>query len=253
MTIKQPDLQQIPALRVLWKEAFGDTDAFLDTFWNTAFSADRCRCVTVDDCLAAALYWFDCEHMGNRLAYIYAVATGREYQGRGVCRALIEDTHDHLTARGYRGVVLVPGNEALFAMYAGMGYGSGMQILEFSCAAAGNAVAVQSVDAKTYGRLRRAMLPENAVIQEGENLDFLQSQAELYAGTDFLLAARREGDTLEGIELLGNKGAASGILRALGCAYGMFRMPGTGKPFAMYRALGAGDTPAPAYFGIAFD
>lgn len=253
MTIKQPDLQRIPALRALWQEAFGDTDAFLDTFWNTAFSADRCRCVTVDDGLAAALYWFDCECMGNRLAYIYAVATGREYRGRGICRALMEDTHDHLTALGYRGAVLVPGSEALFSMYAGMGYGSGMQIREFSCAAAENAVAVQSVDAKTYGRLRRAMLPENAVIQEGENLDFLQTQAELYVGTDFLLAVRREGDTLEGIELLGNGDAAPGILKALDCKSGVFRMPGEGKPFAMYHALGTCGLPAPAYFGIAFD
>ena len=253
MTIKQPELQQIPEMRMLWKEAFGDSDAFLDTFWRTAFSADRCRCVMVDDRLAAALYWFDCEYMGNRLAYIYAVATGREYRGRGICHALMEDTHDHLAALGYRGTVLVPGSKALFDMYAGMGYGGMMQLREISCAAAEKAVALQPVDAKTYGRLRRAMLPGNAVIQEKENLDFLQTQAELYAGQDFLLAARREGDALLGIELLGNKGAAPEILRTLGYGHGVFRMPGEGKPFAMYRELGAGDTPAPAYFGIAFD
>lgn len=253
MTIKSPKPQQVSELRMLWKEAFGDTDAFLDTFWKTAFSADRCRCVMVGDCLAAALYWFDCEYMDDRIAYIYAVATAGKYRGRGICRALMEDTHDHLAALGYRGAVLVPGSEALFSMYAGMGYGNRIQIREFSCEAIEKAVAAQSVDAKTYGRLRRAMLPENAVIQEKENLYFLQTQAEFYAGSDFLLAARREGDTLHGIELLGNEDAAPGILKALDCKSGVFRMPGKGKPFAMYRELGAGDTPMPAYFGIAFD
>jgi hypothetical protein len=78
MNINAPTLDLIPALRGLWKEAFGDSDDFLDMFWRTAFSYDRCRCVTVDGEVAAALYWFDCECRGERVAYIYAVATAKK-------------------------------------------------------------------------------------------------------------------------------------------------------------------------------
>ncbi len=253
MNIDCPETSQIPALRALWQEAFGDTDEFLDTFWEKAFCVDRCRCVTVDHTLAAALYWFDCEYLGEKIAYLYAVATAKALRGKGICRTLMENTHAHLVALGYQGAVLVPGSEALFSMYRNMGYENCGQIREFTCAAAEDHIYLQSIDPVQYGVLRRTLLPQNAVVQEGENLDFLQSQAAFYAGADFLLAARREGNVLQGIELLGNAAAAPGILRTLGCESGTFRMPGEGRPFAMYYRLGTYDLPAPEYFGIAFD
>ena len=65
MIINAPDSAQIPALRRLWQQAFGDSEQFLDIFFETAYSPDRCRCVIVDDQLAAALYWFDCGYQGE--------------------------------------------------------------------------------------------------------------------------------------------------------------------------------------------
>ena len=56
MRIDHPREADFAARRQLWKEAFGDTDAFLDLFEETAFSADRCLCLTEGDTLAAALY-----------------------------------------------------------------------------------------------------------------------------------------------------------------------------------------------------
>ena len=38
MIIKAPQVSNIPALRALWKDAFGDTDTVLDAFFQTAFS-----------------------------------------------------------------------------------------------------------------------------------------------------------------------------------------------------------------------
>jgi hypothetical protein len=60
----------------------------------------------------------------------------------------------------------------------------------------------------------------------------------------------RDGEKLLGLELLGNTDAAPGIVAALGCKEGRFRIPG-GTPFAMYRPLS--DISAPTYFGLAFD
>ena len=69
MTIDMPKAEQISGLRQLWKEAFGDSDAFLDSFFAIAFSPERCRCVTEDGRPVAALYWFDCGYQGENLAY----------------------------------------------------------------------------------------------------------------------------------------------------------------------------------------
>ena len=114
MIIDRPQKGQIADLRALWKEAFGDSDSFLDVFFTTAYSPERCRCVTVDGEAVSALYWFDCEYSGERIAYLYAVATAENHRGHGYCQALLDDTHRHLSALGYEGVILSPGSDNAF-------------------------------------------------------------------------------------------------------------------------------------------
>ncbi len=241
-----------PQLKALWKEAFGDTDAWIDSFMVTAFSPDRCRYMEQNGTIAAALYWFDCSCRGQKLAYIYAVATAKAHRGKGLCRSLMEDTRDHLAASGYDGVVLVPGSDGLRAMYEKMGYRTCTGISQVNCRAGSEKAALTPVDDETYGALRRQFLPEGGVLQEGENLCFLASYARLYRGKDFLLAAYVEDNTVHGIELLGNAAAAPGIVAALGADRGQFRAAGEEVPFAMFLPL-AEHCPIPTYFGIAFD
>lgn len=251
MTIDQPALQQLPQLRSLWQQAFGDTDAFLDAFFATGFSPARCRCLSIDGKLAAALYWFDCTWEGKRLAYLYAVATEEAFQGRGACRALMENTHSHLQKAGYAGTILVPGSKELFCLYEKLGYRTCSHIREFTCAA-GTPVPLRPVDLEEYAALRRQFLPTGGVVQEGKTLAFLQTYTRFYAGENFVLAATLESDILVCAELLGAPESAPGILAALGAAEGRFRTPGAEKPFAMYRPL-TSDTRPPAYFGLALD
>jgi len=251
MIIDAPRPGSVEMLRMLWKEAFGDSDAFLDAFFSTAFRPEYCRCVFVENVPVAVLYWFNCTCRGKKLAYIYAVATSEKHRGQGLCRSLVQDTHACLKVQGYSGAVLVPGDSGLAVMYRTMGYEQLCQVREFDCCA-GVPVPVRRVDAGEYAVLRRQLLPADSVVQEGANLEFLQSFAQLYAGDGFLLAAQRQGDTLTGMELLGDVAAAPGILTALGCTEGHFRTPGAEKNFAMYHSLDS-NVPAPAYFGLAFD
>jgi predicted N-acetyltransferase YhbS len=247
MRADYPTPEQLPALRRLWVEAFEDDDAFLDGFYNTGFSSDRCRCICIDGQVAAALYWFDCRCRGAAMAYIYAVATAKAFRGQGLCRALMADTHRHLQNLGYAGCILVPGEPELFSMYETMGYTpfSGMDAI--TCEA-GEGVFLQEVSPEEYGRLRQTYLPRDGVLQDG--IAFLATYAALCAGNDFIAACIDCGSTLFAAELLGNTDAAPGIVAALGKAQGTFRVPGTGK-FAMYHPLT--DTPAPGWFGLAFD
>ncbi len=253
MTIDMPLPSQIPQLRDLWKEAFGDTETYLDTFFRSAFNAERCRCLLTDGKINAALYWFDCTCRGARIAYLYAVATAKAYRGQGLCRRLMEDTHRHLLSRGYDGVLLVPGSASLFSFYERMGYRTCSHIEEFRCGAAAEPLPLKQIGKEEFAALRREMLPVGGVIQEGENLDFLLTQAELYAGDGFLFAAAREENSVYSPEFLGDISAAPGIVCALGCTDGVFRIPGADRPFAMYFPLGSNHAEPPAYFGFAFD
>ena len=249
MHIDHPSADQIPALRSLWKEAFDDEDFFLDAFFENAYAPSRCRCVTENGALAAALYWFDCTWQDKKVAYLYAVATAKACRGKGLCRALMEDTHALLKASGYAGTVLVPGTKKLFSLYGKMGYTS-LNCADTVTCTPTKPVYVQKIDTAEYDKLRRAFLSKNDIILGVESNRFLSSVWQLYAGNRWVLAAFDNGKTLVGMEFLGDTSALPGILAALGNQKGTFRIPGE-KPFAMYLPLL--DPGIPDYFGLAFD
>lgn len=238
-------------LRQLWKQAFGDTDAFLDSFFAFGFSPDRCRQLSVDGKVVSALYWFDCSFNGKKIAYLYAVATDKAFRDRGLCRLLMEDTHRHLQSLGYAGALLVPVSEKLFCFYEKLGYRTCSAVNEFTCEATGT-VELSHITGEDYCVLRQQYLPAGSVDPGGSMVAFLKAQYFFYAGKDFVLCAASEGDTLIVAELLGNTSAAPGIVAMMGKKQGRFRAPGDSKPFAMYRSL-AYEADMPSYFALALD
>ena len=235
----------------LWREAFGDPEGFIEGFFQKGFSRSRCRCVYEDGHLAAALYWFDCRWKEKKLAYIYGVATAKALRGRGLCRDLMEDTHRHLQTLGYDGAVLVPAGEGLFAMYEKMGY-RGFSPMETREVFPHGLCATEQISPERYAALRQCRLPENGIVQQGDTLCFLATYAGFYTAGDALFCAAREGNTLYFQEFFGQTETLPGITAALGGGKGVVRLPGGGKPFAMYRSF-TEDKAMPGYFGIALD
>ena len=241
----------IPKLRRLWKLAFGDTDEFLDVFFSTAYGPDRCRCIREGDGVVAALYWLDMDLEGQKFAYIYAVATDPVCRGKGLCRNLMEDTAQVLTARGYDGAILVPQEEGLRAMYARMGYLPATTIGEEICAASAPC-AVTEISPEEYAARRIPLLPAGSILPGPEALRFLAKLARFYAGEGFLAAVSREQEHLRILEYLGDRDIAPALVAALGATEATLRCPGKEKEFAMYRPL----TPSckkPEYYPFAFD
>lgn len=245
-----PKESHIPGLRALWKEAFGDTDAFLDSFFSTGFSMYRCMCIREGNRPLAALYWFDCHWQDKRLAYVYAVATAKSHRGQGLCHKLMEATHRLLLQLGYSGVVLVPAKQALFGFYEKMGYGCFGGITQWD-ATAGKPLALKRLDYKQYCAVRDRYLTDGAVLQNGATMRFLSTYTHFYQGEDFLVCGAQEDGKWMAYELLGNTDAAPGILGALQLESGTFRCPGS-TPFAMYLSL-TQDKQTPDYFAFALD
>ena len=252
MTFKHPEAEETAQLLRLWKSVFGEYDGFWELFLDTAFLPDHCRCVTEDGQVTAGLYWFDCGCGDDKIAYVYAVVTNPDHRGKGLCRKLMTDVHTLLKIRGYASVMLVPADAGLREMYRKLGYDDCTSVSTIACTAGGTAAEICSIGIEEYAALRRNFLPEGSVLQEGIQLPFLAAQAQLFAGRNFLLAAWLEGDTLHGMELLGDLHAAPGILRALGCSNGVFQVPGQDKPFAMICKL-TENAVTPGYFGFSFD
>ena len=251
MRSDHPTEKDIPGLRALWHQAFGDTPAFLDGFFAAAFAPRRCLCIREGNQVIAALYWFDCTLDGRKIAYLYAVATEKAHRGQGLCKALLAETLAHLPTQGYCGTLLSPANEALFPMYEKMGFREALTLREFTALAGGQPIPLTPLNPEDYACLRREALPAGGVVQEEENLAFLSQYAAFYRAEGCLFAATQEDGHLFCMEFFGEERAIPGILTALNADSGTFRTPGNEKPFALYASLDG--TAAPSYFGLAFD
>lgn len=252
MIVDYPAPAQAPMLRALWKEAFADTDDFLNTFFHTGFHPRRCRCITEDGAVAAALYWFEATCRGQRFAYVYAVATAKSRRGQGLFSALLADTKRLLTDIGFDGILLVPETEALGRMYEKFGFFPCTSIWEQTVEAGAQKLPVRQISVDAYALLRRQMLPEDAVVQEGEILPLLAAQYHFWAGEGFLALGQFDDGKLICREFLGDERAMPGLLRTLEVRCGHFRTPGTQRPFAWLLPLQP-HCMRPAYFGLALD
>ncbi len=262
MNIKHPDLADIPSLRALWREAFGDTEEYLDTFFRLAFDPSRCLCIEAGK---AACHWLPCSCRGQKIAYLYAVATAKDSRGQGLCRALLTQAQAVLCAQGFAGILLVPQKESLRPMYRKLGFQNATQISEFSttaplqreeerppCARGAVSGADWGVVTPTaYAQARVALLPEGSAVEGPEFFAFLASQISFYRMGDNLFACAQEGDHLYIPELLGDPSAASAILPTFGATHATIRTPGQGRAWAMYCPLS--DAPAPTHFSFAMD
>ena len=252
MKIDHPKKTQIPALRKLWQEVFGDSDDFLDSFFALGFSCSHCLCAMEQENLAGAMYWLDHTCRGKRLAYLYAVATHPDYRGQGICRRLTLRVMELLRRQGYAGIILVPAEPGLVSMYEKLGFVPSSTLDLIRCSRGETPTLLHAVDPAEYNALRNRLAPEDSALLTKQTLRFLASQAEFFAGDEWVLAAWRQEQTLTGLEYLGSAALLPGILNALSCTQGCFRTPGSVRPFAMFAALSPGEK-CPAHVGFAFD
>ena len=252
MIADYPALHQIPQLRILWKEAFGDSDVFLDAFFEYGFSPRRCRCMTEAGEVVSALHWFEASYDGQRFAYLYAVATAAACRGRGLFSALLADTKKVLTAEGFDGILLLPERESLRKMYEKFGFSCCTTVDTFVLSAGEEPVIMEEVGAETFARLRRQMLPEGGVLQEDTWLPFLASQYRFWRGEGWLAAGQVYDGKLICQEFLGDRNAMGGLVRALEVPAGTFRVPGKTMPFVYLLPLQA-HCKRPDYFALVLD
>lgn len=219
--------EEIPKLRQLWKDCFGDSDGFLDLFYALAYAPERSIVITQKEAILGAAYWFDCSLDALQLAYVYAVAISPQAQGLGLGSALMEQLHSLLSCRGYDAAILVPGEETLRRFYSRLGYRT--------CSYRQSEVLLPPLEQITpseYARLRREYLPENGVVQEKKNLAFLSALADFYRGETSIAALSREDGSC--LELLGAPKVGSPI------------------PYAMGKALSGQKLPEEIYFAFGF-
>ena len=92
MRTRKTGREDIPALKALWQEAFGDEQQDIDLFFETVYPNATGFCAEDGGELVSMLFALPQtivkEEKQLKCAYLYAVATKKDRQGEGLCSAL---------------------------------------------------------------------------------------------------------------------------------------------------------------------
>lgn len=237
-------------LKELWQDAFQEPMEAIDGFFATGFSEDRCCYLTDGQTVTTALYWFDCRCSGQKLAYIYALATLPPYRGKGLAARLLADTHRRLKSLGYDGAFLKPA-DGLFPYYEKQGYKTCGYIRRPEVKAAGDPLFLREVSGEEFFRIRQDFLPEGSAEFTSPVIPFLEGFARFWAGDRCVLCAGREEKAV--YEFLGDLSVLPGALNALAIPSAAPITPGDDIPFLMYRPLSRQMETPPKYLGLSLE
>lgn len=121
---------QEPGCRDLWKEAFGDSDEFIDTFMRSIYNSENMLYIEKDECIISMLHIIPFTFNSHKAGYIYAVATTPKERGKGLASMLLERAIDVSQKKGFAALFTIPANEELRTFYSKFGF-TGRHPIEF--------------------------------------------------------------------------------------------------------------------------
>ncbi len=135
ITIKHGSKKNIPVMKQLWREAFGDSEEFIDTFFTKFYRPSRAFLAFEDGELVSMLYYMDvkakCGKKRLKTAYLYGVATKLSERRRGHFRLLHNAFLDEVKNKRYDAVLVMPADDTLFGFYKDFGYTVSLKRFEY--------------------------------------------------------------------------------------------------------------------------
>lgn len=175
--------EDMAGIIALWQEAFHETPVLPDCI---SFVAEQDGQIV---CMLHALPQILKTDTDRKAAYLYAIATKKEYRGQGLCRKLMAYAESVLDADC---CVLVPASESLFDFYGGLGYETAFTRSRTKFDGG------EEITQKEYLSLREGLLPMAHMVYA--DLDYAQMIYGLrFYKTETGICAASEGFTAERI------------------------------------------------------
>lgn len=115
----------IPQLKHIWKECFGDDEDYIDFYFANRFDVKNTLVYLSGEQPAAMASLFPAYCWGKggkeKVRYIYAVATAKDFQGQGISTALLNYIRSYLKDQNEIGI-LVPATKELISFYDKRGF-----------------------------------------------------------------------------------------------------------------------------------
>ena len=117
--------EHIPELKNIWKQCFGDSDEYIDFFFENRFSDIRTIVLTKDSVPVGSAYLMPVSAIEygspKKGYYVYAVGILEDHRGKGLFKKIHEYICEYI--RKYNMfLILCPANEKLCNYYKSLGY-----------------------------------------------------------------------------------------------------------------------------------
>lgn len=169
LTVRPSVPEDIPAQRELWKLAFGDSNSYIDNFYNTYYRPERVVVLEEEGTVRSMTAWFDTVFVvpgrgEYRAAYLYAVATHPDCRGRGLAGKLLAGADEYFRSLGIPAVTTVPAEPSLHNFFGANGFRECFRILGGSLRREELPLSPSNVlrpaSTEEYGRVREALLKD---------------------------------------------------------------------------------------------
>ncbi|MEG2365587.1 MAG: GNAT family N-acetyltransferase [Alistipes sp.] len=111
------------AVKALWLEAFGDDEAFIDSFLIRYYNRHHALTTQQGSTLTAMLHLIPFESELGRTTYVYGVATATAFRHHGLASELLRKAETLCRERGDAALLLIADGEELRNFYEPLGYG----------------------------------------------------------------------------------------------------------------------------------
>lgn len=132
MLLVRPSVpEDVPAQRELWKLAFGDSDPYIDNFYNSYYRPGQVVVLEEDGLVRSMTAWFDTTFVvpgqgEYRAAYLYAVATHPDCRGQGLAGKLLAGADEYFRSLNIPAVTTVPAEPSLHDFLGPTAFGSAL-------------------------------------------------------------------------------------------------------------------------------
>lgn len=267
MKTRKTNAQDIPALKALWQEAFGDTPSEIDSFFDTLYPSAIGFCAEEGGEILSMLFALPQTIVKDekqlKSAYLYAIATRKDARGQGLCTALLAFAEKELRKRYFEAVMLSPASEDLARFYEKLGYRAQGRVTKSKTLCEKAAGQATIIGVQDYAGLRETLLWDTAHVRfDKAQLSYAAAGGEVYclmAGYDMgcaMTGKDKDGNVFVR-ELLPSPAVLPALCEKTGTGEYALTSPAeqdAGDVFAMLKWLGA-EQPGfePVYLGLALD
>ncbi len=123
------------SIRALWKNAFGDSEAFVSHYFKHMHrDGNMLICTEGDEGVVAMMTMLPITLQSGSheftARYIYAVATAMQWRGLGISTSLMEQALEWMKDNGEAAAILAPAHFSLFPFYERQGFSTAFYVTE---------------------------------------------------------------------------------------------------------------------------